>query len=90
MNARCGRPVITQYMKKDRPTYLPEDTFCTEYRDGPTPNGGAYSSATYFDAYGRTCAKKDAYAVAITEYDESGARVNGTYGILKHSVPSRK
>ena len=69
-------------MKEERPPYLPEDTFCMESRLGPTPNGGAYSTAIYRDVYGTPCAKDEADNIEIGEFTEAGERIGGVYGFV--------
>ncbi len=51
----------------------------TETRYGPTPSGGAYSTAYYYDADGQPCEKAKAKSVNIIEYSEDGGRVNESY-----------
>lgn len=50
-----------------------------ECREGPTPEGGAYSIARYADADG-PADKQDASEAEITEYDAQGNILNTTYG----------
>lgn len=67
--------------KVDNPTQKPDPRF-TERQDGATPNGGDYSVAYYYDKDGNPCPKKQAVAVNIIEFTNSGRRVNETYGLL--------
>lgn len=60
---------------------IPEDSFCTETHIGPTPNGGAYSTAIYSNKGHEPCSKEEACYVEISEYDENGNRINGVYAI---------
>ncbi len=55
----------------------------TETRTGPTPNGGDYSVAYYYDEEGNPCTKAEASAVNIIEYNKEGSRINECYGVLK-------
>lgn len=56
--------------------------FNQEHRQGPTPSGGAYSIASYFDANGDPIAKADASSVSIVEYDADGGRLRETTGMI--------
>lgn len=61
---------------------IPEDTECSETHAAPTPNGGAYSTAYYYDANHMPCKKEEARYRNIVEYSEFGERINETYGII--------
>ncbi len=50
--------------------------------DGPTPNGGAYAIAYYFDKNDNPCPPEKAYRVEVVEYDNKGNRINSTYSFL--------
>jgi hypothetical protein len=52
-----------------------------ERRDGPTPNGGAYSTAQYSRTH-VPCAKEDATEVEIIEYTADGQEIMQTYGTI--------
>ena len=52
----------------------------SERREGPTPAGGAYSIAHWFDADGTPCPRELATEVEIIEYDAQDAQVFRTYG----------
>ena len=54
----------------------------TETEYGPTPSGGAYSVAYYYDKDGNPCKKADAVRLNIIEYSAEGKRINEVYGIL--------
>ncbi len=58
------------------------DTEFTETRREPTPNGGAYSRAYYYDKNCIPCPKAKARFVNIVEYDKNGKRINEVYGEL--------
>lgn len=59
-------------MSEFDPSIVPADSFCTESHIGPTPNGGAYSVATYWDKFGEYCEKDKACRIGIVEYDADG------------------
>lgn len=54
----------------------------SERVDEPTPSGGDYSIAYYYDKDGHPCTKSQASAVNILEFTADGRRVNETYGRL--------
>ena len=54
----------------------------SERVDEPTPSGGDYSIAYYYDKDGNPCTKAQASAVNILEFTEDGTRINETYGRL--------
>lgn len=59
-----------------------------ERRDGPTPNGGAYSTAQFSKGDGttwETCSKEVATRVEITEYTADNQAIMRTYGIIRPS-----
>ena len=63
---------------------VPEIEFDPRYmemRDNPTPNGGDYSIAYYYDDDG-PCEKSKANRVNIVEYKKGGIRINEHYGLL--------
>ena len=62
-------------------TLQPDPRF-TETKIGPTPSGGDYSVAYYYDSNGTPCTKSEATAVNIVEYTKDGGFVNDCYGIL--------
>lgn len=64
----------------DKP--LTQDPRFTERHDGPTPSGGDYSIAYYYDKDGHPCEKKQAASVNIIEFSKEGIRLNETYGLL--------
>lgn len=57
------------------------DSPYTERHDGPTPSGGDYSVAYYYNDDG-PCTKEQATRVNIVEYTKKGKRINEVYGIL--------
>lgn len=63
---------------------VPEIAFDPRYmekRDNPTPSGGDYSIAYYYDDDG-PCEKSKADFVNIVEYKKGGIRINEHYGLL--------
>lgn len=59
----------------------------TEFRDGPTPNGGVRSEIIYLK--GRSaCEKHLADGAEITEYDQNGAVIMRIYMALDVSAPA--
>ena len=67
-------------MKEFDPSIIPDDTFCSESHIGPTPSGGAYSTAYYFDKWQEPCKKEDAAYIHITEFDKDGRFINDVHG----------
>lgn len=67
-------------MKEFDPSIIPEDTFCSESHIGPTPSGGAYSTAYYTDKWHEPCRKEDAAYIHITEFDKDGGFINDVHG----------
>ena len=67
-------------MKEFDPLLIPEDTFCSESHIGPTPSGGAYSTALYTDKWHKPCRKEDAAYIHITEFDKDGGFINDVHG----------
>ena len=61
---------------------IPEDTEFTETHAVPTPNGGAYSTAYFYDENHMPCKKEDARYMNIIEFSEKGERINESYGVL--------
>lgn len=66
--------------KVDVPMY--KETPYTERSDNPTPSGGDYSIAYFYDKNGRPCTKNNAVRVNIVEYKSGGIRINETYAKL--------
>lgn len=65
---------------------LPEVEFNPRYMersDNPTPSGGDYSIAYYYNEDGELCEKDKAYKVNIVEYKTGGIRVNECYASLR-------
>jgi hypothetical protein len=63
---------------------VPEIAFDPRYMemcDNPTPSGGDYSIAYYYDDDG-PCEKDKANRVNIVEYKKGGVRINEHYGLL--------
>lgn len=67
-------------MKEFDPSIIPEDTFCSESHIGPTPSGGAYSTANYTDKWHEPCRNEDAAYIHITEFDKDGGFINDVHG----------
>ena len=55
----------------------------SERRDGPTPNGGAYSIVYYLDDGGNPAGKDEASSTEIAEFDSEGNEIFRTYGNLE-------
>lgn len=62
---------------------MTRDPRFTETHYGPTPNGGAYSVAYYYDEEGIPCRRETATSVNIIEYCEEGYRIYETYALLR-------
>ena len=65
---------------------LPERAFDPRYMeksDNPTPSGGDYSIAYYYDGEGNLCEKAKAERVNIVEYKKGGERINEHYAFLR-------
>ena len=60
---------------------VPLDTDYTESHIGPTPHGGAYSTAYYYDEDHNPCKREDAWYMNIVEYTIDGERISEVYGI---------
>lgn len=56
-----------------------------EMRDNPTPSGGDYSIAYYYNEEGSLCEKQKATRVNIVEYKKGGERINEHYALLVNS-----
>ena len=63
---------------------IPFDPRYMEMRDNPTPSGGDYSIAYYYDDDG-PCEKSKANRVNIVEYKKGVIRINETYALLDRS-----
>lgn len=59
-----------------------DDEFC-ESHVSPTPNGGDYSTAYFYDEYGHPCRKADATYMNVVEFKKGGERVNESYGEVR-------
>lgn len=57
----------------------------TERHDVPTPSGGAYFVAYYYNDNG-PCTKPEATRVNIIEYSTDGRRINETYALLNNDA----
>lgn len=53
-----------------------------ERSDNPTPSGGDYSVAYYFNEEGIPCVKEEAVSLNIVEYKRGGKRINETHALL--------
>ena len=60
---------------------IPKDTEFTETHKGPTPCGGAYSTAYFYDEDGCPCKREEASFMNIVEYSAEGVRINEHYGM---------
>ena len=60
---------------------IPEDTEFTETHKGPTPSGGAYSTAYFYDEDGCPCKREESSFMNIVEYSVDGTRINEHYGM---------
>ena len=70
-------PVEFDYSK----IQIPKDTEFTETHKGPTPSGGAYSTAYFYDEDGCPCKREEASFMNIVEYAVDGTRINEHYGM---------
>jgi len=52
--------------------------------EGPTPNGGAYSEAFFYDGRGNPADPDRATRVMINEYDKDGNVIFTTYGKTRY------
>ena len=64
---------------------IPKDTEFSESHIGPTPSGGAYSTAFFYDEQRRPCRREKASYMNIVEYSAEGNRINEHYGLLGKS-----
>lgn len=76
------------FRKVDEPEVFDPET--TELSNKPTPNGGAYSRAFYYDAQRCPCRKELAYYANIVEYDKNDNRINETYSVLRDVTGSNE
>jgi hypothetical protein len=53
-----------------------------ERHDKPTPNGGAYSIAFFYNKNKHPCSKERAVFINIVEYASDGSRINEVYGYI--------
>ena len=60
---------------------VPDDTAFSESHIGPTPTGGAYSTAFFYDENDRPCRREQASYMNIVEYSMEGERINEVYGM---------
>ncbi len=61
---------------------IPKDTEFTETHKGPTPSGGAYSTAYFYDEDGCPCKREDASFMNIVEYSVDGTRIDEHYSMM--------
>jgi hypothetical protein len=54
-----------------------------ERTEGPTPSGGAYSEAHFFDDDMNPVSKESATQIIIRECSKDGTLINTTHGILQ-------
>jgi len=64
---------------------VPKDTEFSESHIGPTPSGGAYSTAYFYDDQRRPCRREKASYMNIVEYSAEGYRINEHYGFCGSS-----
>lgn len=62
----------------------------SERVDGPTPSGGDYSIAHFFNGEREPCGKDEATGVEILEYDKDGANVARTWLERPKGKPSEE
>jgi hypothetical protein len=55
----------------------------SERHDGPTPNGGAYAIAYFFDDARNPAPKDQATGVEVVEFDSRGEAIHRTSGTLE-------
>ena len=58
----------------------------TERHDNPTPSGGDYSIAFYYNERHNPCIREDAWFINIVEYTADGRRINETYGMTDRAL----
>jgi hypothetical protein len=74
--------------KRQMPVYdyskiqIPKDTEFTETHKGPTPSGGAYSTAYFYDEDCCPCKREDASFMNIVEYSVDGTRIDEHYSMM--------
>lgn len=61
------------------------ETLFVETYHTPTPSGGVYCRAYFFDENRTPCVKAKAKYINIVEYDENNERINEVYGELGNS-----
>jgi hypothetical protein len=54
----------------------------SQKRDGPTPNGGAYSQAFFLDVRQVLVDERVATRIRIIEYNDKGEIIHTTYGTI--------
>lgn len=57
----------------------------SEKHDNPTPSGGDYSVAYYYDEEDEPCEKENAFFVRIVEYKKGDIMINETFAFLKRT-----
>lgn len=60
----------------------------SERIDGPTPNGGTYSIAYYFNDDSIAVSKEEATQIIIKEYSDDDLIINVTYGDFSFEQPN--
>ena len=55
----------------------------TERRNHPTPNGGDYSIAFYYDEEHNPCTREEAWYINIVEYTADGEKNYEHYGLTE-------
>ena len=77
------RKLISEVAGPRAETSEPEpDPRFTERQDEPTPSGGDYSIAYFYDVERRPCKRENAEYINIIEYKNDGTRINETYLVL--------
>ena len=58
----------------------------SERHDNPTPSGGDYSVAYYYDEEDFPCEKDKAFFVRIAEFKKGGIMINETFAMLNKEM----
>ena len=57
----------------------------TKRHDNPTPSGGDYSIAFYYDEEHNPCTREEAWFINIVEYTADGERICEHYGLTERA-----
>ncbi len=79
--------VQLEYVSEEENKSYHDENPYMEREDGPTPNGGAYSVAYYYDEEGNPCQKINAKKIHIVEYTKYGERIMESNGFMGKSGP---